>query len=442
MRRVCVIGAGLAGCEAAWQLARLGVPVTLFDMKPGKRSPAHASPLFAELVCSNSLRADRITNASGLLKAEMRMLDSLILAAADQNRVPAGGALAVDREGFSGFVTQALADHPLVEIREEEVAALPEPPAILATGPLTSDKLFEAIKALPGLTQLHFFDAAAPIVTLDSVDMDRAFRAARYGRGEDDYINCPMNEAEYGSFYEALIAAETAPVHGFEETMLYEGCMPIESIARRGRMAMAFGPLKPVGLTDPHTGRRPFAVVQLRQDNAEGTLFNMVGFQTRLTFGAQKRVFGMIPGLERAEFVRYGVMHRNTFLDAPSLLNARFEVKERPGLYFAGQITGVEGYMASAASGLMAGIALARQELGLPPLDFPGTTVLGSLARYVSTPRRDYQPMGVSFGLMETPSERIRNKQARAQRMADIALEAMEGVAQTLRSAQEAERDQ
>ena len=441
MRRVCVVGAGLAGCEAAWQLARRGVPVTLFDMKPGRRTPAHTSPLFAELVCSNSLRADRITNASGLLKAEMRKLDSLLLRAADQNRVPAGGALAVDREGFAAFVTRTLADHPLVEIREEEVTELPEPPAILATGPLTSDRLFEAIQALPGLTKLHFFDAAAPIVTLESVDMGRAFRAARYGRGEDDYINCPMDEAEYGAFYEALVAAETAPVHGFEETMLYEGCMPIESLARRGRMSMAFGPLRPVGLTDPHTGRRPYAVVQLRQDNAEGTLYNLVGFQTRLTFGAQKRVFGMIPGLKAAEFVRYGVMHRNTFLDAPSLLNARFEVKERPGLYFAGQITGVEGYLASIASGLMAGIALARRERGLPPVDFPGTTVLGSLAADVSTPRKDYQPMGVSFGLLETPSERIRNKLARAQRMAERALEAMESIAQTVHAAPQAEQD-
>jgi methylenetetrahydrofolate--tRNA-(uracil-5-)-methyltransferase len=428
MNAVTVAGAGLAGCEAAWQLARAGIPVRLCEMKPDKRTPAHESPLFAELVCSNSLRSERVTNAAGLLKAEMRLLDSLLLRAADQARVPAGDALAVDRERFSAFITQILTAHPLVEIVQTELTALPPPPAILATGPLTTGALSEAIAALPGLSRLHFFDAAAPIVTAESLEADRVFRAARYGRGEADYINCPLTEAEYNAFYEALLSAETAPVHGFEETKLYEGCMPVESLARRGRMALAFGPLRPVGLRDPNTGRMPFAVVQLRQDNAAGTLFNLVGFQTRLRFGEQARVFGMIPGLAHAEFVRFGVMHRNTFLDAPSVLNASFEMKAVPGLYFAGQITGVEGYVPSAASGLLAGRHLAGQLLGKPLPAFPPHTALGALGRYVSTPNRDYQPMGIHFGLIEGPPVRVRGKLARCQAIADRALASVQQI--------------
>mgnify|MGYP002732996885 CR=1 FL=1 len=311
--QVTVLGAGLAGSEAAWQLAKQGIPVRLVEMKPQKSSPAHHSPLFAELVCSNSLRSDRLTNAVGLLKEEMRLLDSLVMKAADASRVPAGGALAVDRDSFSGYITKTLEEHPLVTIGREEAAEIPEGPVIVATGPLTSEALSEKIAALDGLGTLNFYDAAAPIVTLESLNMDKIFRQSRYDRG-DDYLNCPMNEAEYNAFVDALLAAETAPIHGFEETKVFEGCMPVESMARRGRMVLAFGPMKPVGLRDPRTGREAFAVVQLRQDNAEGTLFNLVGFQTRLKFPEQKRVFGMIPGLENASFARYGVMHRNTFL--------------------------------------------------------------------------------------------------------------------------------
>ncbi|MEG0767527.1 MAG: methylenetetrahydrofolate--tRNA-(uracil(54)-C(5))-methyltransferase (FADH(2)-oxidizing) TrmFO, partial [Clostridia bacterium] len=320
MKRVTVLGAGLAGSEAAWQLVKRGIPVTLVEMKPEKYSPAHQSAGFAELVCSNSLRSDRLSNAVGLLKEEMRKLDSLVMRAADAARVPAGGALAVDREAFSGYITRTLCEHPLIEVVRQEAQALPDPPWIIATGPLTSDVLADVIAALPGLQMLHFYDAAAPIVTVASLDQTRIFRASRYGRG-DDYLNCPMTETAYHHFYDALVAAETAPVHGFEENRVFEGCMPVESMARRGRMALTFGPLKPVGLTDPRTGREAFAVVQLRQDDAANTLYNLVGFQTRLCFGEQKRVFGMIPGLEHAEFVRYGVMHRNTFLDSPHFLD-------------------------------------------------------------------------------------------------------------------------
>lgn len=412
-----VVGAGLAGCEAAWQLARQGVDVTLVEMKPQKSSPAHHSPLFAELVCSNSLRSDRLTNAVGLLKEEMRLCHSLIMEAADKARVPAGGALAVDRDDFSGYITNALRGHPLVTIEEREVTQIPDAPVIIASGPLTSGALAESIAALPGLSTLNFYDAAAPIVTLESLNMDRVFRQSRYDRG-DDYLNCPMTEDEYNAFVDALLTAETAPIHGFEENRVFEGCMPVESMARRGRMVLAFGPMKPVGLKDPRTGREAFAVVQLRQDNAEGTLYNLVGFQTRLKWPEQKRVFGMIPGLENASYARYGVMHRNTFLQSPGFLNAHFEMISRPKTYFAGQMTGVEGYVESAASGLLAGLSLGRDLRGLGTVELPGMTAMGAMGRYVSTPNKDFQPMNCTFGLLDglvvdKQHKKIRNKQQR-----------------------------
>lgn len=412
-----VVGAGLAGCEAAWQLVRQGIPVTLVEMKPERMSPAHHSPLFAELVCSNSLRSDRLTNAVGLLKEEMRLCHSLIMAAADQARVPAGGALAVDRDSFSGYITRSLREHPLVKVEERESMEVPEGPVIIASGPLTSDALADAIAALPGLQTLNFYDAAAPIVTAESLNMERIFRQSRYDRG-DDYLNCPMTEEEYHAFVDALLTAETAEVHGFEETKVFEGCMPVESMARRGRMVLAFGPMKPVGLIDPRTGKEAFAVVQLRQDNAEGTLYNLVGFQTRLKWPEQKRVFGMIPGLENAVYARYGVMHRNTFLHSPGFLNAHFSMLSRPMTYFAGQMTGVEGYVESAASGLLAGLSLGHELRGLGPVELPGITAMGAMGRYVSTPNRDFQPMNCTFGLLDglvvdKQHKKIRNKQQR-----------------------------
>lgn len=412
-----VVGAGLAGCEAAWQLVRQGIPVNLVEMKPERMSPAHHSPLFAELVCSNSLRSDRLTNAVGLLKEEMRLCHSLIMAAADQARVPAGGALAVDRDSFSGYITRSLREHPLVKVEERESMEVPEGPVIIASGPLTSDALADAIAALPGLQTLNFYDAAAPIVTAESLNMERIFRQSRYDRG-DDYLNCPMTEEEYHAFVDALLTAETAEVHGFEETKVFEGCMPVESMARRGRMVLAFGPMKPVGLIDPRTGKEAFAVVQLRQDNAEGTLYNLVGFQTRLKWPEQKRVFGMIPGLENAVYARYGVMHRNTFLHSPGFLNAHFSMISRPMTYFAGQMTGVEGYVESAASGLLAGLSLGHELRGLGPVELPGITAMGAMGRYVSTPNRDFQPMNCTFGLLDglvvdKQHKKIRNKQQR-----------------------------
>ena len=427
--RVTVVGAGLAGSEAAWQLANQGLPVTLVEMKPAKSSPAHHSPLFAELVCSNSLRSDRLTNAVGLLKEEMRLCGSLIMAAADQARVPAGGALAVDRGSFSGYVTDHLRSHPLIRVEEREVTELPEGPAIIASGPLTSDALAERIAALPGLETLNFYDAAAPIVTLESLNMERIFRQSRYDRG-DDYLNCPMNEEEYNAFVDALLAAETAEIHGFEENRVFEGCMPVESMARRGRMVLAFGPMKPVGLKDPRTGKEAYAVVQLRQDNAEGTLYNLVGFQTRLKWPEQKRVFGMIPGLENASFARYGVMHRNTFLHSPGFLNAHFEMIGRPQTYFAGQMTGVEGYVESAASGLLAGLSLGHDLRGLGTLELPGMTAMGAMGRYVSSPNRDFQPMNCTFGLLDSlpvdkEHKKIRNKQQRYEIISQRSLEFM-----------------
>ena len=408
MERAIVVGAGLAGCEAAWQLAGRGVPVTLVEMKPHAFTPAHHSAGFAELVCSNSLRSDQLTNAVGLLKEEMRQLGSLILKAADATRVPAGGALAVDREKFSDYVTQAVRSHPLIEVVLREADELPQTNAVIATGPLTSDKLAEKIAALPGLQTLNFYDAAAPIVSGESLDMTKVFRQGRYGRG-DDYLNCPMNREEYEAFYQALLTAEKADVHGFDGTQVFEGCMPIEVMAARGEMVMAFGPMKPVGLVDPRTGREPYAAVQLRAENSAGTMYNLVGFQTRLKWGEQKRVFSMIPGLENAEFLRYGVMHRNTYLRSPGMLDRYYRLIADDRIAFAGQMTGVEGYIESAASGFLAGIEMARRLEGKPPVDFPRETAIGALGLYISdTTVSDFQPMNVNFGIMPPLGYRIK----------------------------------
>lgn len=422
-RKVTVIGAGLAGSEAAWQIASRGVPVTLYEMRPVRMTPAHRTEQFAELVCSNSLRASSLTNAVGVLKEEMRRLDSLIIREADKSAVPAGGALAVDRNLFSGGVTRALREHPLIEIRQEEVTDIPDGIAIIATGPLTSPDLSARLKAILGEEYLYFYDAAAPIVEKESIDMDKVFTASRYGKGDAAYLNCPMNEAEFDAFHEALVTAERAPLKDFEKEIYFEGCMPIEVLATRGKDTLRFGPLKPVGLTDPRTGRRPHAVVQLRQDNAAGTLYNLVGFQTHLKWGEQKRVLSLIPGLEQAEIVRYGVMHRNTFINSPRLLEATYRLKGSESLFVAGQMTGVEGYVESAAAGLVAGINAARLALGRPPVVLPGETVIGSLARYITeTEPKHFQPMNANFGLLPPLAERIRNKKARYERLADRAL--------------------
>ncbi len=420
-----IIGAGLAGCEAAWQAANRGISVQLYEMKPEKHSPAHTSDDFAELVCSNSLRADGIHNAVGLLKEEMRQLDSLIMACADATKVPAGGALAVDREGFSKMVTEKIKSHPNITIEVGEVTEIdPDAYTVVAAGPLASDALAAEIRKITGGEGLHFFDAAAPIVKFDSIDMSKAFRAARYGKGGDDYINCPMNKEEYLAFYQALITAEGAQVHeGVENPKVFEGCMPIEIMAKRGEDTMRFGPLKPVGLTNPHDGTRPYAVVQLRQDNAAGSMYNIVGFQTHLKFPEQKRVFSMIPGLEHAEFLRYGVMHRNTYLNSPGMLTANYQMKTMPKLYFAGQITGVEGYVESAASGLIAGIAAAAAICGTEAPNFSAKTAIGSLGRYISHEGiTNFQPMNVNFGIMEGLEERIRDKREKAEKMAERSL--------------------
>ncbi|NLE69698.1 MAG: methylenetetrahydrofolate--tRNA-(uracil(54)-C(5))-methyltransferase (FADH(2)-oxidizing) TrmFO [Clostridiales bacterium] len=422
-RRVNIIGAGLAGSEAAWQLVTRGIPVTLIDMKPGRMSPAHSSPLFAELVCSNSLRGDRLENAPGLLKQELRQLNSLVLQAADASRVPAGGALAVDREQFSTFITEKLKQHPLVRYESRVVDSIPEAPFIIATGPLTDEKLAREIEQAAGM--LHFYDAAAPIVFKESINMDIAFRASRYGRG-DDYLNCPMNEDEYNAFIDALVAAECADILGFEDKRQFDGCLPIESIAKRGRMAAAFGPMKPVGLRDPRTGKEPFAVVQLRQDDAAGSIYNLVGFQTRLKFPEQKRVFGMIPGLEHAEFARFGVMHRNTFINSPGFLDRNYAVRGQDGQFFAGQVTGVEGYVESTASGCNAGIAMAAHLLSFPKVLFPPTTAMGALGIYISSPNRHFQPMNINFGILPPLDMRVKGKQNRYAHIAQRALTDLE----------------
>ena len=425
---VTVIGAGLAGCEAAWQLAKRGIPVRLHEMKPEKMTPAHHSPLFGELVCSNSLRSDQLENAVGLLKEELRRLDSLILRCADAHRVAAGGALAVDRTAFAQAITDAIRQHPLITVIEGEVTELPaDGPVIAATGPLTSDALARAIAdSFPDSDYLHFYDAAAPLVTFESVDMDSAYFASRYDKGTPDYINCPLFEEEYLAFWRALCGAKEAPVHGFEDKNVFEGCMPVEVMARRGEQTLCYGPLKPKGLRDPKTGKTPFAVVQLRRDNAEGTVYNLVGFQTHLTWPEQKRVFSMIPALRNAEFIRYGVMHRNTYLNGPKLLDRYYRVRTRPDLMFAGQITGVEGYVESTASGALAAIELARRLSGKPPVDFPQETAIGALALYVSGGSvGDFQPMNVNFGIIPPLGYRVKGKRNKNAVLSQRALEAL-----------------
>ena len=411
MRTVTVLGAGLAGSECAWQLARRGVRVRLVEMKPNKMTPAHSSPLFAELVCSNSLRSDELSNAVGLLKAEMRKMGSLIMASADQNRVAAGGALAVDREGFSRTITEKLRSHPNVEIIEAEAREIPEGEVVIATGPLSSDAIAEKIAGLCPDSDLHFYDAVAPIVTLESVDMDSAFFASRYDKGTADYINCPMDKEEYLAFVTELVSAKEAEIHGFDDGGVFEGCMPVEVMARRGVDTLRYGPLKPVGLKDPRTGKENYAVVQLRRDNADGTIYNMVGFQTHLTWGEQKRVFSMIPALRNAEFVRYGVMHRNTYLNSPKLLDRYYRLRSEPRISFAGQMTGVEGYVESAASGMLVGIETAARVLGLPPVDFPQETAIGALGLYISGGSvGDFQPMNINFGIITPLDHRVKGK--------------------------------
>ena len=429
--QVTVVGAGLAGCEAAWALAQAGVPVLLREMKPEKYSPAHTYPGFAELVCSNSLKAMRLESAAGLLKEEMRMLGSVTMEAAARTAVSAGGALAVDRRAFSDEVTGKIRSHPLIQVEEGEVTRLPQGPVIIATGPLTSETFTREIEALCGGKGLSFFDAAAPIVTAASLDQEKIFYAARYDRGEADYINCPFNKVEYEAFYQELIHGETAPLHDFDQAspQVYEGCMPIEVLAKRGEDAIRYGPLKPVGLRDPRTGHRPWAVVQLRRENAEGSLYNMVGFQTNLKFGEQKRIFSLIPGLEQAEFVRYGVMHRNTFIDSPRLLEPTCFLRDGRPIAFAGQITGVEGYIESAACGILAGKNMARRLAGRPPLILPRETMLGALAAYISDPTVvNFQPMGSNMGILPPLDKPIRDKRQRYAQIAQRAVDSLRAV--------------
>ena len=428
MNKITVIGGGLAGCEAAWQLSNAGISVDLYEMKPKKFSPAHKYNGFAELVCSNSLKASRLDSAAGLLKEEMRILGSLIVPCAYETSVAAGGALAVDREAFSNLVTEKIRSRKNINIIYDELTNIPDGNVIIATGPLTSDMLAEKISELCG-SYLSFFDAAAPIVSFDSLDKDLVFFASRYGRGEDDYINCPMNKEEYTAFYNALITAESAELkeHDREFFKVYEGCMPIEVLAKRGEDTMRFGPLKPVGLTDPRTGKRPYAVVQLRKENNEGTMYNLVGFQTNLKFGEQKRVFSMITGLENAEFLRYGVMHRNSFINSPKLLNSDFSMKEHKNIFFAGQITGVEGYIESASSGIMAGINMARRLYGKETLVLPKETMMGALSAYISDESvKDFQPMGCNMGILPPLDTNIRDKKLKYQTLAERSLKALD----------------
>ncbi len=428
--KVTVVGAGLAGSEAAWQIAESGVRVTLHEMRPVIKTPAHHTDRFAELVCSNSLRANGLTNAVGVLKEEMRILNSLIMRAADKHAVPAGGALAVDRERFSDEITRTLREHPLIEVRTEEMTEIPEGLSVIATGPLTSPSLSEHIRRLTGEDYFYFYDAAAPIVEKDSIDMEKVFLASRYDKGEAAYLNCPMSEEEFDRFYDAIIEAETAPLKEFEKEIYFEGCMPIEVMMKRGKQTALFGPMKPVGLVDPRTGKQPYAVIQLRQDNSAGTLYNLVGFQTHLKWGEQKRVFSLIPGLEHAEFVRYGVMHRNTFINSPKLLEPTYQLKARSDLLFAGQMTGVEGYVESAASGLIAGLNAARMANGKETFVLPPDTALGSMAHYITTADfRHFQPMNANFGLFPPLGERIRNKKEKNERIAQRALESIQNFA-------------
>lgn len=429
MATIQVIGAGLAGCEAAWQAANLGVNVVLKEMRPSKMTPAHHTGYFAELVCSNSLRSNALENAVGLLKEEMRRQNSLIMQAAEKYQVPAGGALAVDREGFSRYITETIHKHPRITVIQEEVTAIPEEGiVILASGPLTSAALAEAILKFTGEDYLYFFDAAAPIVTRESLDFSKVFAASRYGKGQgDEYLNCPLDEQQYLRFWRELVEAEKAPVKDFEKQIFFEGCMPVEVLAARGEKTLLFGPMKPVGLIDPRTGKQPYAVVQLRQDNAEGTLYNLVGFQTHLKWGEQERVFRLIPGLEKAEFVRYGVMHRNTYINSPRILLPTLQTRKRTTLFFAGQITGVEGYVESAAAGLIAGTNAARLAIGQEPLVWPRTTAHGALIHYITSARPDnFQPMNVTYGLFPALATRIKNKKERNLELAKRALADLE----------------
>lgn len=425
MNKITVIGGGLAGCEAAWQIAEKGIKTELIEMKPAKKTPAHKSDMLAELVCSNSLKAARVDSAAGLLKEEMRRLGSICLSAANQCSVPAGGALAVDRDEFSRIITEKIKSHPNITLKTETVTELPKDGiTVIATGPLTDGALAEDISKLFKGGNLSFFDAAAPIVTAESIDMDKAFYASRYGKGTDDYINCPMNKEEYTAFHNALITAESAPVHGFDLPInVYEGCMPIEILAKRGEDSIRFGPLKPVGLRDPRTGHRPWAAVQLRRENAAATLFNIVGFQTNLKFPEQKRVFSMIPGLENAEFMRYGVMHRNSFINSPKLLSPDLSLKGNGNIFFAGQLSGVEGYMESAASGIVAGINAAARLMGKEPLILPDFTMTGALLSYICNPAvTDFQPMGANFGIIPPIEPHIRDKRERYAALSDRSL--------------------
>lgn len=423
VKEVNVIGAGLAGSEAAWQLANRGIKVKLYEMRPLKQTPAHHTDKFAELVCSNSLRANALTNAVGVLKEEMRRLNSVIISSADDCSVPAGGALAVDRHEFSALVTERVKNHENVTVYHEEVNEIPEGPTIIATGPLTAPGLADHLKKFTGEEYLYFYDAAAPIVEADSINMEKVYLKSRYDKGEAAYLNCPMTKEEFDRFYDALISAETVPLREFEKEIYFEGCMPIEVMAKRGKKTLLFGPMKPVGLEHPETNELPYAVVQLRQDNRSGTLYNIVGFQTHLKWGEQKRIIQMIPGLEHAEIVRYGVMHRNTFINSPKLLKPTYQYKKRDDLFFAGQITGVEGYVESAASGLVAGINAARLVQGKEPFVFPATTAIGSLAHYITTADpKNFQPMNINFGLFEPLPEKVRNKQERNERLAERAL--------------------
>jgi methylenetetrahydrofolate--tRNA-(uracil-5-)-methyltransferase len=430
---VKVIGAGLAGCEAAWQLADFGIAVELYEMKPHRLSPAHISADFAELVCSNSLRSNELANAAGLLKEEMRRLGSLILRCADKTRIPAGGALAVDRERFAAMVTGLINSHPLIKVTHQEVTDIPDGRVIVATGPLTSDLLAGRIASLfPNEGMLSFYDSAAPIVTYESIDMECAFFASRYGKGDADYINCPMTRDEYEAFHSELIAAQEAQVHGFEDKLVFEGCIPIEVMARRGGDTIRYGPLKPVGLTDPKSGKTPYAVVQLRKENIEGALYNLVGFQTHLKFPEQRRVFSMIPALREAEFARYGVMHRNTYLDSPKLLDRYNRLRSMPRISFAGQITGVEGYVESASSGLLTGVETARELLGLAPADFPKETAIGALALYTSGGAvSDFQPMNINFGLIEPLGSKVKGKRNKNMAISQRSLAVIDGMART-----------
>jgi len=432
MNHVTVIGAGLAGSECAWQLAQRGVAVTLREMKPEKKTPAHVTDYFAELCCSNSLRGAGLENAVGLLKEELRRLNSLIMRCADATAVPAGGALAVDRDGFARMVTETIFSHPNITMIPGEVTSIPEGDVVIASGPLTSDPLADAIaEKLGGGTTLNFFDAAAPLVAYDSVDMDSAYFASRYDKGTPDYINCPMTKEEYLAFWQALIAAEEAEVHGFEDKSVFEGCMPVEVMARRGEDTLRFGPLKPRGLIDPKTGKEPYAVVQLRRDNADGSIYNLVGFQTHLKWPEQRRVFTMIPALRNAQFLRYGVMHRNTYLDSPRLLDRYYRLKAEPRIAFAGQMTGVEGYVESCASGFLAGVELARRLNGQTPIDFPAETAIGALGLYVSNGSvGDFQPMNINFGIIPPLDHRVKGKRNKNAELSQRSLEILEGIKQ------------